>query len=96
MLEDADQNLTPRMRNLLIRLRQEWKQLQSDIEVVSQEIEVISDEDAACQLGLGRFPLRLGDLHAGKSLSGHVRVEQQPAVLTAARWSARQILYQWR
>jgi transposase len=27
-LEDAEQNLTPRMRRLLDRLRQEWKQLQ--------------------------------------------------------------------
>jgi len=49
LLEDADQNLTPRLRNLLGRVWQEWKQLQSDIEGVSQEIEVISSEDAACQ-----------------------------------------------
>jgi transposase len=49
LLEDADENLTPRMRNLLSRVWQEWKQLQSDIEVVSAEIEAICNADAACQ-----------------------------------------------
>jgi transposase len=49
ILEDADQNLTPRLRNLLAPLGQEWKQLQSDIEVVSQQIEAVSCQDAACQ-----------------------------------------------
>jgi transposase len=49
ILEDADQNLTPRLRNLLNDLWQEWKQLQSDIERMSEQIELISDEDAACQ-----------------------------------------------
>jgi hypothetical protein len=49
LLEDADQSLTPRMRNLLSRLWQEWKRLQSDIEVVSEEIAAICKQDAACQ-----------------------------------------------
>jgi transposase len=49
ILEDADQNLTPRLRTLLDHLWQEWKQLQSDIEVVSGQIEGISAEDATCQ-----------------------------------------------
>jgi transposase len=47
-LEDAEQNLTPRMRRLLDRLWQEWKQLQTDIEEVSAEIDTIASEDAAC------------------------------------------------
>lgn len=49
ILEDADQNLTPRLRHLLDRLWQEWKQLQSDIEHISEQIEQICAEDAACQ-----------------------------------------------
>lgn len=49
ILEDAAQNLTPRLRNLLNHLWQEWKQLQADIEAVSEQIERICAEDAACQ-----------------------------------------------
>jgi transposase len=49
ILEDADQNLTPRMRNLLAQIWQEWKQLELDIESISDEIERISTEDEACQ-----------------------------------------------
>ena len=47
-LEDAEQNLTPRMRRLLDHLWQEWRQLQTDIEDVSAEIDTIASEDAAC------------------------------------------------
>ena len=49
ILEDAEQNLTPRLRNLLDHLWHEWKQLQTDIEAISQEMELICDADAACQ-----------------------------------------------
>jgi transposase len=49
ILEDAEQDLTPRLRNLLAHLWQEWKQLQTDIEAVSERIELICSEDAACQ-----------------------------------------------
>ena len=49
ILEDANQNLTPRLRNLLGHLWQEWKQLQTDIETVSKQIELICEEDAACR-----------------------------------------------
>ena len=55
MLEDADQNLTPRMRHLLDHLWQEWKSLNSDIERVSDEIDAIACQDAACQR-LRRIP----------------------------------------
>jgi len=55
ILEDAEQNLTTRMRNLLAHLWQEWKSLNSDIEGVSQEIDGIADQDAACQR-LRRIP----------------------------------------
>ena len=49
ILEDADQNLTPRMRMLLDRVWQEWKQLEIEITAVSEEIERISNEDAGCK-----------------------------------------------
>ena len=49
LLEDVEQNITPRMRNLLDHLWQEWKALNSDIETVSQDIETIASQDAACQ-----------------------------------------------
>ena len=49
LLEDADQDITPRMRKLLDHLWQEWKQLNFDVDSISQEIETIADNDAACQ-----------------------------------------------
>jgi len=49
ILEDAEPNLTPRLRHLLHHLWQEWKQLQADIEAVSEQIERICAGDAACQ-----------------------------------------------
>lgn len=49
MLEDADQNLTPRMRTLLEHLWQEWKQLDADVERVSDAIDAIAEHDPACQ-----------------------------------------------
>ena len=49
VLEDAEQNITPRMRMLLHRVWQEWKQLELDITALSDEIERISNEDAGCK-----------------------------------------------
>jgi len=49
VLEDADSNLTPRMRTLLERLWVEWRQLESDLAVATADIEQICSEDAACQ-----------------------------------------------
>ena len=49
VLEDADQNLTSRMRGLLDHLWQEWKRLDSEIEDISEEIDRIARQDAACQ-----------------------------------------------
>jgi len=49
ILEDAEQNITPRMRMLLDRVWQEWKQLEIDITAVSEEIERIANQDAGCQ-----------------------------------------------
>ncbi len=48
-IEDAEQNLTPRLRWLLDRLWQEWKQTEIDIKTITDEIERISNEDARCR-----------------------------------------------
>lgn len=49
LLEDATQNITPRMRALLDGVWQEWKQLEIEITAISEQIERISNEDAACK-----------------------------------------------
>jgi transposase len=49
VIEDAEQNLTPRLRWLLDWLWQEWKQTEIDIKTVTDELERISKEDARCQ-----------------------------------------------
>jgi transposase len=49
LLEDAEQKITPRMRNLLAHLWQEWKSLNEEVERVSDEIDSIAAQDAACQ-----------------------------------------------
>ena len=49
ILENAAENLTPRLRRLLDHLWQEWKGLNSDIERVSDEIDAIAGQDAACR-----------------------------------------------
>jgi len=49
ILEDAEQNITPRMRSLLADLWQEWKQLEANITKISEEIEHISHEDQGCR-----------------------------------------------
>lgn len=49
ILEDAEQNLTPRMRKVVAHLWQEWKDLNAEIESVSDEIDTIAETDPACQ-----------------------------------------------
>jgi len=49
VIEDAEQNLSARLRWLLDRLWQEWKQLESDIQAITEEIERISKENALCR-----------------------------------------------
>jgi transposase len=49
VIEDAEQNLTPRLRWLLDRLWQEWKQTEIGIKAITDEIERISNEDARCR-----------------------------------------------
>jgi transposase len=49
IVEDADANLTRRMRTLLDRLWVEWRQLDYDIEVAGEDIERIASEDDACK-----------------------------------------------
>ena len=49
VIEDAEQNLTPRLRWLLNRLWEEWKQAEVEIKAMTEEIERISNEDARCR-----------------------------------------------
>jgi transposase len=49
VIEDAEQNLSSRLRWLLERLWQEWKQVEIDIKAITEEIERISQENALCR-----------------------------------------------
>ena len=49
VIEDAEQNLSPRLRSLLDRLWQEWKQIETDVQTITDEIERISNEDTRCR-----------------------------------------------
>ena len=48
VLENAEENLTPRMRNLLALLWGEWKELKQQIVEMNMEVEQIASSDAAC------------------------------------------------
>ncbi len=48
ILENADEDLTPSMRNLLALLWNEWKDLELQIEEMNDEVERIASSDAAC------------------------------------------------
>ena len=49
ILENADANLTPRMRNLVSLLWSEWKDLEQQIVAMNEEVEQIASSDPACQ-----------------------------------------------
>jgi len=49
VLENANENLTPRMRNLIAILWSEWKDLELQIGEMNDEVERIASSDAACQ-----------------------------------------------
>jgi transposase len=55
ILENADANLTPRMRNLISPLWSEWKDLDQQIVAMNDEVEQIASSDPACQR-LGQIP----------------------------------------
>ena len=48
ILENAEEELTPRMRNLLALLWSEWKDLEHQIVEMNDEVEQIASSDAAC------------------------------------------------
>ena len=48
VLENANENLTPRMRNLVVMLWNEWKDLELQIVELNHEVERIASSDAAC------------------------------------------------
>ena len=49
ILENADANLTARMRNLVGLLWSEWKDLEQQIAAMNEEVEQIASSDPACQ-----------------------------------------------
>src|SRR6202161_85858 len=49
ILENADEDLTPRMRNLLAQLWNEWKDLELQIVQMNDEVEQIASSDPACR-----------------------------------------------
>src|SRR5260370_23477788 len=49
VLENVDENLTPRMRNLVAMLWSEWKDLELQIVQMNDEVERIASSDAACR-----------------------------------------------
>jgi transposase len=48
ILENAENDLTPQMRNLLGLLWEEWKMIEQQIGLLSHELERIADADAGC------------------------------------------------
>ena len=48
-MEDAEQNLSPRLRWLVQHLWQEWQQLEIEIQAITDEIERIGQEDGLCR-----------------------------------------------
>jgi transposase len=49
VLENVEENLTPRMRSLLAMMWNEWKGLELQITELNDEVERIASSDAACQ-----------------------------------------------
>jgi transposase len=54
ILESADADLTPQMRNLIDLLWREWTMVEEQIEVLSLELERISAADAGCSVADSR------------------------------------------
>ena len=48
VLENADADLTPQMRNLISMLWDEWKLVEKQVEELTTQLEQISDADAGC------------------------------------------------
>jgi transposase len=49
VIEDAERNLTPRLRWLLQQMWREWRQLEADVETISDQLETISQQDGLCR-----------------------------------------------
>jgi transposase len=49
ILEDAENNLSPLLRQLLYQLWEEWQALETQIQQLSHQITLIARQDAACQ-----------------------------------------------
>jgi transposase len=76
VLENANENLTPRMRNLVAMLWSEWKDLELQILEMNDEVDRIASSDAAC-LRLRQIP---GDRTFGRN--GDRSVDRQRRCLS--------------
>ena len=99
MLENANENLTPRMRNLVAMLWNEWKGLELQIVEMNDEVERIASSDAACirlrQIpGIGRWSQQRSSLRSATEQPSRRDESLQPGwdwyrsnILPAARRS---------
>src|ERR1700731_747343 len=77
VLENVNENLTPRMRNLVAMLWSEWKDLELQIVQMNDEVERIASSDAACRRlrripGIGQVR---GVSHQGQEKTLHLKAE---------------------
>jgi transposase len=99
IIENADANLTPRMRNLVSLLWNEWKDLEQQIVSMNEEVEQIASSDPACQrlairMGLASKHLRQSSLSTGEiaetvgylSEAAFQRAFKQYMRMTPAQW----------
>jgi transposase len=70
VLEDADSNLTPRLRNLLELLWSEWKILEQQLDGLNGDLERIASADAA-------FAEASDSWHRAPHLDGHRGCDRQ-------------------
>ena len=73
VLENVNENLTPRMRNLVAMLWSEWKDLELQIAEMNDEVERIASSDEACRsdgvLGSVTMTQRRGTRVSGRAAS---------------------------
>jgi hypothetical protein len=67
VIEDAEQNLSPRLRWLLDCMWHQWKQTETEIQQITDEIERISNEDARCR--------QLRQIHGARSVLFRVKYD---------------------
>ena len=83
ILENAEEGLTPRVRNLLALLWNEWKDLEQQVVDLNHEVELIASSDAAS--------LRLGQILASALWSQQRSWLQSATALRSTRGESRRV-----